>query len=116
MNQNSTEFPGGYITTDNSWVNTLLTGVNANLGWRDPGEAGISIQGGYGAYSLGRVIAKTRAFSQCQVKRVFKRVCLRNPNPLEEAQFASMGDTFEGRDYNLRELFADVIANMCPTI
>ena len=62
------------MTPDDSWNNHWRQGQNALIGWSPalPGS-------GTGAKSLGQELAGTHAFAQCQVKKVFKAVCLRDP-------------------------------------
>ena len=71
---NDTTFPDGFVTPNDSWNNHWRQGQNALLGWNQtlPGQ-------GIGAKSLGEELAGTQAFAQCQVKKVFKAVCLRDP-------------------------------------
>jgi hypothetical protein len=71
---NATTFPDGYITRDDSWTNYWRNGPNSILGWST------SLTGsGQGAKSLGVELANSQAFTSCQVRKVFKAVCLRNP-------------------------------------
>ena len=72
---NSTTFEQGHVTPDDSWDNYWRSGTNRRLGWDGslPGS-------GNGAKSLGREFANSDAFAQCQVKKVFRNVCLREPS------------------------------------
>ena len=72
---NSTTFEQGYVTPDDGWDNYWRSGTNRRLGWDGslPGS-------GNGAKSLGREFANSDAFAQCQVKKVFRNVCLREPS------------------------------------
>ena len=99
---NDTTFAEGFVTPDNSWHNHWRQGQNALIGWSStlPGQ-------GIGASSLGRELAATDAFAQCQVKKVFKAVCLRDPvDAADRAQIGNMTNTFRG-NYNLKQVFAD---------
>ena len=71
---NTGVFPGGHITTDDSWINS---GAAA----RTPRSAGArpSPAAGFGAKSLGAEVAHSRAFAECQVQKVFEHVCFRPP-------------------------------------
>ena len=105
--------PDGFTTIDNSWVNLITTGQNASLGWRQPTEGGAEMMGGKGINSLGRVLAKTEAFSSCMAERVFKKVCLRDPEADELPVLKAAATKFEEGDrYNMKELFARV-GTMC---
>jgi len=71
---NDANFEFGYRTTDDSWANYWRNGQNQFLGWDAvlPGN-------GFGAASMGQELANSDAFASCQVKKVFKAVCLRDP-------------------------------------
>jgi hypothetical protein len=99
---NETTFPDGYHTPDDSWVNYWRKGQNAVIGW-DPNLPG----SGQGAKSLGKELAATDAFAQCQVKKVFKAVCLRAPgDAADRGQVAAMAGEFKST-YDLRQVFAE---------
>jgi hypothetical protein len=101
-NQNNSIFPAGYVTTDNSWLNLWIAGPGSIVGWN--GDAS-----GTGARSLGEMLSKTNAFSQCMVKRVFRRTCLRDPSSSEADLVVRLANDFSaaGR-YNMKDLFASV--------
>jgi hypothetical protein len=100
---NSNVFPGGYVTTDNRWDNFWRNGPNAALGWR-AAEAG-----GYGAKSFGEEIAQSRAFSVCQVQKVFQQVCFRPPQTQADADaIERIADDFESSTYRMKSVFAEV--------
>jgi len=102
---NTGVFPGGHITTDNSWINLWREGQDASLGWNaaEPGR-------GLGAKGLGVEVAHSRAFAECQVQKVFDHVCFRPPrDSADAAAIQSIADDFErDRRYDLRQVFADV--------
>jgi len=100
---NATNFPQGYVTTDDQWDNRWRTGPNALLGW-DPSLPG----SGQGAKSLGQELGNSAAFASCQVTRVFKDVCFRAPsNANDRTQVAQMIASFKAHNYSLREVFAE---------
>lgn len=100
---NSSNFPHGYITTDDHWDNYWRKGPNAVLGWRG------DVSGGNGLKSMGTEVANSRAFSQCQVKKVFKSICFRSPLSVQDqTQVEKIADTFESDNYNMKRVFADV--------
>ena len=129
-NINENNFEHGYITIDDSWRNYWRVGPNSILGNR-PGDAtsgwnpsggtlpGVSIDAdlgysyGNGAKSLGRELANSKAFAQCQVDKVFKAVCLRDPNVFAADRTAR--DTFVGNftasNYDMKGVFTDVAAH-----
>ena len=100
---NSNTFSHGYITENDNWKNYWREGPNANLGWDSslPGE-------GSGAKSLGRELAHSDAFAQCQARKVFRTVCLQSPDSSADvSQIESMTSNFESSGYQMRELFLD---------
>jgi hypothetical protein len=102
MNQNNTMYPAGYSTADDSWLNLWANGVNASLGWK--GEVA-----GRGAKEFGRMLSQTDAFSNCMTRRVFNRVCLREPATQENEALEKIAAEFSNNGrYNMRELFAAV--------
>ncbi len=100
---NENNFPFGFVTPDDRWDNYWREGRNQLLGWD------MSLPGsGIGAKSMGQELANTSAFAQCQVKKVFKEVCLRNPeNAQDRNQIDAMTDSFTASGYQLRQPFAD---------
>ncbi len=99
---NSTTFPYGYVTPDDSWDNYWRSGPNSLLGWDSalPGS-------GNGAKSMGRELAHSEVFAQCQVEKVFKNVCLRDPvNAADLAELQTLTTTFQSNNYNLKNVFA----------
>jgi len=99
---NDATFGDGFVTPDDSWHNHWRQGQNALLGWSPtlPGQ-------GNGAKSLGEELAGTQAFAQCQVKKVFKAVCLRDPvDANDRTQVDAMTNTFRNA-YNLKQVFAE---------
>ena len=100
---NDLNFPQGFRTPDDSWDNYWRTGQNRYLGF-DPALPG----SGQGAKSLGDELANSEAFAACQVKKVFKAVCLRNPESAADRQRADeIMQTFRGTGYNMKQVFAD---------
>ncbi len=103
---NSTTFEQGYVTPDDSWDNYWRSGANRRLGWDGslPGS-------GSGAKSLGREFAYSDAFAQCQVKKVFRNVCLRDPvDGADRTQISNMVTIFSSQGYNLKSVFAESAA------
>jgi hypothetical protein len=100
---NNTTFADGFVTPDDSWNNHWRHGQNALLGWSSqlPGS-------GNGAKSMGQELAGTTAFASCQVEKVFKAVCLRNPvDQADRTKVDSMTTTFRNNNFNLRQVFAE---------
>ncbi|HUO67999.1 MAG TPA: hypothetical protein VMV37_10705, partial [Gammaproteobacteria bacterium] len=94
-------FPFGYQTTGDSWINYWRVGPNAFVGWQGPGS-------GNGAKSLGTELAKTRMFSECQVKKVFGKICYRTPNGAADLQAVqTIANSFEANNHSLKRVFAE---------
>ncbi|NNE63453.1 MAG: hypothetical protein HKN34_05170, partial [Gammaproteobacteria bacterium] len=112
---NSNNFKPGYVTVDDSWINYWRNGQNALLGWGHAAEV-LDTKGnatGQGAKALGIELANTQAFARCQVDKVFKAVCLRNPD--DYASDRSERDTnmipaFISNGYDMKQVFSDTAA------
>lgn len=112
---NENNFKPGYVTIDDSWINYWRNGQNALLGWSDSyqgltlDEKGHAI--GNGAKSMGRELANSDAFAQCQVKKVFNNVCLREPgNATDRAAVDTVVTDFKAGNYKMKQVFRDVAA------
>jgi hypothetical protein len=102
---NDTNFEPGFRTTDDSWMNYWREGQNQFLGWAQsgPGSAGA----GNGAASMGDELANSDAFASCQVKKVFRAVCLREPEDANDRfQVSQMVSSFKG-GYRMKQTFAE---------
>ena len=99
---NAANFEFGYVTTDDSWENYWREGQNQFLGWDTslPGK-------GNGAKSMGQELGNSGAFASCQVRKVFKAVCLRDPeDSSDRTAVATMVNTFR-TGYSMKRVFAD---------
>ena len=100
---NSDNFKPGYVTTDDHWDNYWRKGPNALLGW-DTTLSG----SGTGAKSLGKELAYSDAFARCQVKKVFKTICLRDPTDSNDfSEVDSMVSSFKSSNYKMKQVFAE---------
>ncbi|MEJ2256804.1 MAG: hypothetical protein P8X98_07305 [Woeseiaceae bacterium] len=100
---NDLNFPPGFRTPDDHWTNYWRTGQNRYLGFYGPDNGD-----GYGAKTLGRELSHSAAFSACQVKKVFKAVCLREPETTADHQaFDQFVGNFEASGFRLKKVFAD---------
>ena len=105
---NSATFPYGYVTPNDNWDNYWREGINQSLGWDEtlPGS-------GAGAKSMGRELAHSDAFAQCQIKKVFRNVCLREPSgTADRTELGALLTTFTSNEYNLKQVFAQT-ADYC---
>ena len=114
---NDLNFPPGYRTPDDRWDNywrgewlvdeqRFRTGLNNYLGFSDqlPGS-------GNGAKSLGEEIGNSRAFAACQVKKVFRSVCLRDPDLPDQGMVGTLATEFmTSLNYSMKEVFAQTAA------
>src|SRR5262249_20987360 len=102
MNHNNDVFPDGYFMTAPVWENFVTRGANvAYFGWRGDLK-------GAGVNSFGRMIANSKAFPSCMVKRVYRSVCKRDVADFESALVDSLAKDFENKNYNLKWLFERV--------
>ena len=101
---NATSFPFGFVTKNDDWENYWRAGINQKLGWDN------TLSGkGSGMKSLGEELANSQAFAQCQVKKVFKAVCLRDAeNTADLTQIQSSTTSFKQHSYQLKQVFAEV--------
>ena len=99
---NDTNFEYGFRTTDDSWANYWRAGQNQYLGWDSvlPGS-------GFGAQSMGQELANSDAFANCQVKKVFRAVCLREAeDAADRLQVDQMVTSFK-TGYRMKQTFAE---------
>ena len=100
---NADNFKYGYVTTDDRWDNYWRSGPNAVLGWDAalPGS-------GNGAASMGMELANSDAFAKCQVTKVFRNVCFRDPvDATDRSQIDAMVTSFRGGGYRMKQVFAE---------
>ncbi|NND64569.1 MAG: hypothetical protein HKM24_01275, partial [Gammaproteobacteria bacterium] len=100
---NSTNFEPGFITPDDRWDNYWRKGQNQLLGWDDsrPGF-------GNGAKTMGEELANSDAFAHCQVEKVFKTVCFREPaDALDREKIDDVTEAFKTTGYKLKDVFAE---------
>ncbi len=111
---NSSVFPSGHINTDDSWINYWRNGPNAYLGWNHAGEFDSKGNAtGTGLKSMGVELAHTDAFVQCQVDKVFKAVCFRDPNNYatdRTERDSNMIPDFISSGYDMKQVFSDTAA------
>jgi hypothetical protein len=56
-------------------------------------------------------VAASRAFSECQVEKVFRRVCLRAPESVtDRAALQTIADDFEAGNRSMKLVFAETAA------
>jgi len=100
---NSDNFKSGYVTTDDHWDNRYRQGANQVLGF-DAALPGT----GTGAKSMGQELAHSDGFAQCQVEKVFRAVCLRDPgNAADRATVQNIKSKFKTTGYKMKQVFAD---------
>ena len=100
---NNANFEFGHVTTDDSWANYWREGQNQFLGWDTNQPAS-----GFGAASMGRELANSDAFAKCQVKKVFRAVCLRDPeNAADRSQVDNVMVPSFKAGYQMKQTFAE---------
>ena len=107
---NDLNFPQGFRTPDDAWENRWREGQNAHLGFSAalPGS-------GIGAKSLGAELGNSDAFAACQVRKVFRAVCLRDPDlgdivdTSDLQAFTSIKNSFVNGTpaYSMKRVFAE---------
>lgn len=100
---NDLNFPPGFRTPDDSWSNYWRRGQNAYLGFDAalPGS-------GQGAKSLGAELGNSQAFAACQVKKVFRAICLRAPeDSTDRTVVDQIITTFRSSGFRMKQVFAD---------
>jgi hypothetical protein len=95
-------FAEGWVTKDDSWVNTWAEGQNSNLGW--PSKVN-----GNGVRELGVMLSRSRAFAECMSTRVYELVCLRSPvDEADKKEMRRLADVFqENANFNMKNLIAE---------
>lgn len=105
---NASNFPFGYVTQTDDWNNYWRAGRNQNVGW-SPGLPGT----GSGAKTMGTELANSDAFASCQVVKVFRNVCLRDPvDATDRNEIEVLTQSFTSNGFNLKRTFASV-ASYC---
>ena len=100
---NDLNFPSGFRTPDDAWENRWRRGQNSYLGF-DATLPG----GGNGAKALGEELGNSYAFAACQVKKVFRTVCLRDAEDAADRQRVDeITNTFRTTGYRMKQVFAD---------
>ncbi|MEP6161744.1 MAG: hypothetical protein ABJ171_15320 [Halieaceae bacterium] len=121
---NAATFAPGYVTPNDHWTNYWRLGENsARVGWRNPaasnGTVDLAVNDAFsegdGASSLGWELANSDAFSYCQVKKVFRSVCLREPesSPVESSAVDGFVGSFNA-SHDIKQVFAEV-AGYCAS-
>lgn len=98
--QNSSNFPDGFVTENNSWINLWAEGTNKAIGWRGK-------QAGNGINDLGKLITETDLFPECMSRRVYSRVCMANLDEIDEKIIKDLSEKFVKSDYKMKNLFAE---------
>lgn len=111
---NANNFPHGFVTPDDSWDNYWREGSNSAIGWNWGGDSPTG--SGNGAKTMGRELANSYAFAQCQVTKVFESVCLRTPEDANDIQHVTdTTDNFQLSGFNLKRVFAET-ADYCDGV
>ena len=116
---NENNFAPGYVTPNDHWTNYWRLGDNSSrIGWLNPatnsGTVDLAVNPAFsegdGAASMGAELANSQAFAACQVKKVFRAVCHREPAEGDRTEFQGFVDDFLS-DHNIKLTFARVAAS-----
>ena len=108
--QNTDQFPDGYMTTDDGWANNWLEGQNATIGWHPASNGTMeSTRAGMGAKSLGELLTATDAFASCMAERSFAAMCLHKPNGANDQKIVDKITSDFSRDYNLKNAMVTAV-------
>jgi hypothetical protein len=100
---NEDNFLPGFVTTNDAWENRWREGPNQLLGWDTSRPVS-----GQGAKSMGLELANSDAFAQCQVEKVFRRVCFRSPSDNQDrSEVNRIVGVFRSSQYNLKTVFQE---------
>jgi mono/diheme cytochrome c family protein len=101
INKNNA-YDDGWVTKDDSWVNTWAEGQNSSLGW--PSKVS-----GNGVRELGIMISRSRVFAECMSTKVYELVCMRSPTTANDVKaMKSLADKFqENANFNMKNLIAE---------
>ncbi|MEN7342908.1 MAG: hypothetical protein AAAFM81_08175 [Pseudomonadota bacterium] len=100
---NESTFPFGFATPNDEWNNYWRNGRQALVGW-DESRPGT----GNGAKTMGAELANSAGFAQCQVQKVFRNVCLRDPvDAADRSQVTTMVNSLTTGGYRLKQTFAE---------
>lgn len=111
---NSGNFKWGYSTPNDTWTNYWRKGPNSLwVGWPVLAGSGYVTTEedqlyatGEGASSLGEELAGTRLFAQCQSRKIFKNVCLREPGNTDDHNVIDdMISDFDSNNGSIKRLF-----------
>jgi hypothetical protein len=111
---NTNHFSNGFVTPNDAWNNYWREGPNAAIfGWSATVPNNSTPGSGQGATSMLTELAYSDAFAVCSVKKVFKVVCLRDPNENDRTTtvngiggFKQMLDDFK-TNHKLKNTFAE---------
>jgi hypothetical protein len=104
---NSNNFNPGYVTPNDNWDNYWRSGPNANLGWATSGSG--SSGSGSGAASMGAELANSVAFERCQATKVYRAVCLGEP---DQGQLDALLVDYNANNKSMKQVFASA-ATQC---
>jgi hypothetical protein len=115
---NSDNFKPGFVTANDNWENRWREGPNSMLavppvvflnGNPQPAAWSPALPGsGSGAKSMGTELANSEAFAQCQVEKVFRRVCFRSPSDsTDRIEVNRIVRVFKSTNYSLKRVFEE---------
>ncbi|MCB0393498.1 MAG: hypothetical protein KDD25_03000 [Bdellovibrionales bacterium] len=107
--RNSNVYPEGHVTTNDAFINYLVSGKNHRIGWEgNPSEPIV----GRGVHEYGEMLVSSNAFAKCMVKRTVNSVC--GLEKLSENRLNQLASEFRAKNYALKDLFKSVsISQVC---
>jgi hypothetical protein len=90
-------FRDGFLTVDDSWINTWVIGNNARLGWK-------GATSGKGAKAINMMFARSHGFAQCMAKKVFKLVCMKDAESTVDKNFVEQKAIEFESGYSMKKL------------
>lgn len=97
----------GLVQSD-SWVNNANLGSNKNtFGWKT--------LSGNGPAEFGKTITESKKFPICMAQRVFRSVCKREPDSVDDKMLTTVASEFANdQNYNIKYLFQKIVGtNEC---
>lgn len=101
MNQHPDVYPEGYVTSDDSWENMLYYNPTIDFGWRTPVK-------GQGLKQFADMLANSKAYSSCLVKKVYQEICGTAINEAAPELLEPLRTKFENNNYKIKSLISNI--------
>jgi hypothetical protein len=104
--RNSTTYPDGKVTKDQSFVNFLTNDPSNVYGWKDSS----SPANGNGLGEFGAMIANADLYPRCLARRAIRTVCHQDVT-VTDPFAVSLAERFKQDGYGLRDLFVEAVTS-----